>query len=335
MPKSAISVSDPRLRLYGRWDRRDPTRAVTVNTGSYLQARFRGRGLAVRFDLSRNRAPIPNVAWQLDGGDWREAEIAAELPLAEGLYARDHTLMLMVRGLDEHQSRWSAPLVASVTLLGLSLTEGARLLDPPAEPGLRLEFLGDSITEGVLSHPERPGKTAWTWRTDGRAGYACQTALALGAQWRQCGFGRLGVLIEGNGGVPPAARSFPWFYAGAPRDDWQPHLVCVNQGTNDRSQPSGKFAHAYGEYLRVIRKGYPDAIIAAMRPFGGAHEEDILSEVVARNAAGDRTVYYIDTTDWLEPGDYADGVHPHAGGHARAAGSLVHELRRLLRAHGQ
>ena len=222
MPKSAISVSDPRLRLYGRWDRRDPTRAVTVNTGSYLQARFRGRGLAARFDLSRNRAPIPNVAWQLDGGDWREAEIAAELPLAEGLYARDHTLMLMVRGLDEHQSRWSAPLVASVTLLGLSLTEGARLLDPPAASGLRLEFLGDSITEGVLSHPERPGKTAWTWRTDGRAGYACQTALALGAQWRQCGFGRLGVLIEGNGGVPPAARSFPWFYAGAPRDDWQP-----------------------------------------------------------------------------------------------------------------
>jgi hypothetical protein len=47
---------------------------------------------------------------------------------------------------------------------------------------------------------------------------------------RQVGFGRQGLLI---GGVPTANDVFNFIYEGVPRDEWQPDLVTINQGTND------------------------------------------------------------------------------------------------------
>lgn len=325
----SVTTSDAQIRFYGRWDRREPGRALTVNSGSYLVASFQGKGAIARFDVSANRAPFPTLAWSVDEGEWQEAEVAPTVKVAGGLKPGAHTLMLMVRDLDEHQSRWSPPLVASVTFQGLDLPDG-RLTAPPPEPKLRLEFLGDSITEGVLIHPVRPGKETWPWRGDGRLAYACQTALRLGAQWRQAGFGRLGVTIEGNGGVPPAPESFNRFRAGCPRDGWQPDLVVINQGTNDGGRPAEVFRPAYARYLEVVRQGYPRAWIAAMRPFGGYHAEDILAEVTARQAAGDRRVFYVDTTGWLGPADFTDGVHPNAQGSVKAADRLAEVLRARL-----
>ncbi len=326
-PSQRTSSATAAPRFHGRWDLRAPGRAVTVNSGSYLVARFDGSGITATFDTSRNRAPFPTLAWRVDDGEWQEAEVAASVTLASGLKRGDHELMLMVRDLDEHQPRWSEPLTASVTFLGLT---GARLLPPPAEPKLKMEFLGDSITEGVVVHPPRPGKESWPWRGDGRLAYSAQTALRLGAQWRQVGFGRLGVTIEGNGGVPPSAESLNWFHAGVPRDSWQPDIVVVNQGTNDGRRTAEEFRPAYRHYLEQIRKAYPNAWIAALRPFGGYHAENVLSEVTARNAAGDRRLFFVDTTGWLGREDYTDGVHPNVQGGAKAADRLSAALRQRL-----
>lgn len=294
-----------------------------------MAARFDGTAITARFDTSANRAPFPTLTWRIDAGEWQEAEVAPLVKLAEGLKPGAHEVVLMTRDLDEHQSRWSPPLVASLTFLGFTLPDG-KLLPPPPEPKLKVEFLGDSITEGVLVHGVRPGKETWPWRGDGRLAYSCQTALRLGAQWRQCGFGRLGVTVEGNGGVPVAPDSFNWFYKDCPRDNWQPDLVVVNQGTNDGGRPSEQFRPAYARYLKVIREAYPNARIAAMRPFNGAHADDILGEVVVRQGLGDRKISYVDTTGWLGPGDYTDGVHPNVAGGAKAADRLAEALRKRL-----
>ena len=254
---AALAAIDPQIQLYGRWDRRDADRAITVNSGSHIVARFEGAGASARFDVSKNKAPFPTLAWRIDDQPWQEAEVAATLELARGLEKGPHSLVLFVRDLDEHQPRWSPPLSASVTFLGLDLPEG-KLLDPPAEPKLKIEFLGDSITEGVRVHNSEPGKTTWPWQGDGRVAYPTQTAERLGAQWRQCGFGRLGVLIPGNGGVPVAADSFNFFYQDCPRDAWQPDVVVINQGTNDggarRSVSSLLMANCWTWCARPIRR---------------------------------------------------------------------------------
>ncbi len=325
LPSHAAAEDD--VRFYGRWDRRKPDRAVTVNGGSYIVARFDGRSVTARFDMSRNQAPVPTIAWRIDDDIvWRESEIAASVELAKDLKPGRHTILLVARGLDEHQPRWAEPLTASITFLGYDLP-GGKLVEPPADPKLKIEFLGDSITEGVRVHSPERGRDTWPWQTDGLLAYPSQTALKLGAQWRQVGFGAVGVTRAGSGGVPPAPDSFDWFYEGCPRDAWQADVVVINHGTNDHAAPSDTFRPAYARYLGLIRQAYPDAKILALRPFCGFHADDIKAEVVARAQAGDTGVVYVDTTGWLEPADFTDGAHPNVGAGPKVAEKLAAAIR--------
>jgi hypothetical protein len=297
------------LRLFGRWDLRQPGRALTVNTGSYILARFNGPAVNARFDLSLNKPDIPTVAWRIDNGDWQVAQINPLLKLADGLAAGPHTLWLMVRGIDEHENRWTDPLIGSVTFLGLDLPGGQLMapLDEWDHPKLKIEFLGDSITEGVLVQPPRPGLDPWKTATDALDSHACQTAMSLGAMWRQVGFGATGLVHKGSGGAPGALTTLNFFHDGCPRDDWQPDLVVVNQGSNDRRMPPEQYHPLYVKYLQMIRAAYPQAKIAAVRPFNGAQQVAIKQSVDELQAAGDSKVFYIDTTGW-----YVGPLHPNA-----------------------
>lgn len=318
------------IRFYGRWDLREPDKAITVCSGSHIVAKFEGTAIRAAFNLAANEAPVPTIAWQIDDGEWQEAEIANTVQLGDNLAKGPHTITLMARGLDEHQSRWTPPLVASITFLGFDIKNG-QLMESEEEAKPKIEFLGDSITEGVLVHGDREGKTTWPWKTDGRLAYAAQTAMKLKAHWRQVGFGAQGVTHGGSGAVPSALETFNFVYQDCPRDDWQPDVVVVNQGTNDGGAAADVFRPAYKKYLALIREAYPKAKIACLRPFGGAQADNIKAEVKARNDAGDKDVVYIDTTDWLGKDDYTDGVHPNVAGGAKAAERLAKELAPLVK----
>jgi lysophospholipase L1-like esterase len=325
-------------RFFGRWDLRSAKRAVTVNSGSYVRARFSGASLCASFDVSVNQAhcvctaqgSLPTIAWRIDEGKWHEAELAATVKLADGLARGRHAVMLMVRGLDEHQSRWTPPLVASVTFTGFGLAKGGKLEEPLPrwrKPALSIEFLGDSITEGVVVQEGRAGVVegipfTWPWLADARLSYAGQTAMALGAEWRQVGFGATGLARAGSGGAPGALDSFNFFYAGCPRDAWQPEVVIVNQGTNEGSMPANEYQPLYARYLAMIRAAYPKAKIAALRPFCGAQEASIKAAVDACHAGGDSNVYYINTSGW-----YNGPLHPNVTGSAALAEKLAKALR--------
>jgi lysophospholipase L1-like esterase len=321
---AAEATLDSKLQFHGRWDRRQPDRAITVNGGGYVIAKFDGRSITARFDMTRNKPPVPTIAWRIDDDiEWRESEIAASVELEKDLKPGPHTIFLMARGLDEHQPRWAEPLTASITFQGVDFPTGGKLLDPPAEPKLKIEFLGDSITEGVRVHRNQPGRDTWPWQTDALLAWPSQTGLKLGASWRQVGFGAVGVTKGGSGGVPPAPDSFDWFYKDCPRDAWQPDVVVINHGTNDGGASSEKFRPAYARYLELIRKAYPNARILALRPFAGTHADDIKAEVTTRNTSGDGRVSFVDTRGWLAPADFTDRVHPNAGAGPKVADKLA------------
>jgi hypothetical protein len=222
-------------------------------------------------------------------------------------------------------------LVASVTFVGFEVTAGA--LDPTPRPVRpKVEFLGDSITEGQLVHvaSEVPQNTT-PWLSDARLDYACQTALALNVEWRQVGFGGQGIANMGIGGIPVCGDTFNFFYAGVPRDGWRADMVVVNQGTNDSGASSQIFRAGYAAYLRLIRAAYPNASIVALRPFNGAHAGDIEAEVTARAAGGDSKIFFVDTTGWINAStDTTDGLHPNAEGHMKVTALLVGELSKHL-----
>ena len=330
-PLHWINPADRRLQYRGRWWVQKE-RALAVNTGSQLQARFSGDWLALRFDASAYPHEPPELWVRLDMQPWQKMEVAPLIELAPDPPHFEHLLRMVFKGAREWDNRWTAPLQTAVVLTGIGLAEGGKLLDPPPRPALRIEFLGDSITEGVLLHRlDRPFPEAWPERADGRLGYAFQTGERLGADTRVVGFGRQGVTIEGNGGVPPAPDAFAWICEGVPRDDWQPHLVVINQGTNDGSVPPDGFRPAYDRYLSLVRADYPDAHIFALRPFNGAHADDIRAVVEHRGAAGDAHLQFVDTTGWLDPTiDTTDGVHPSAMGHRKAAERLEAVIRAVL-----
>jgi lysophospholipase L1-like esterase len=316
------------VHFYGRWDVRTD-RAITVNSGSHIGATFTGTAITARFDVSVNTtSSMPTLAWQIDQGDWKEADLAATVSLGTGLASGTHTVTLMARSMDENQSRWTPPLTSSTTFLGFTVTGGAvQSSARPVRP--KIEFLGDSITEGVNIWQSHNGQTRKGWKDDARVAYASQTAQMLGAEWRQVGFGYLGILKSGNGGVPKANDSFNWIYKDVPRDDWQADMVVINEGTNDSGAAAATFRPGYAQYLTTIRTAYPNAKLLAMRPFGGAQAASIKAEVDARNAAGDTRVFYVDTTGWLVSTDFSDGVHPNAQGSAKAAQALLAAINKI------
>jgi lysophospholipase L1-like esterase len=317
------------FQLYGRWDVTKAGKAVTVNSGSHVTATFHGSGVSAKFDITSNTGNRPTVSFKIDGGDWVEKEIGATLELATNLPVADHTVALFVRGMNENEARWTPPLVASTTFLGFEVA-GGNIVKTARPERMKIEFLGDSITEGVALHGQGPqGQTTPNWRTDGPRAYAALTALAMNAEWRQVGFGRQGLTIGGNGGVPKAQDALNWFYSGVPRDDWQPDLVVINQGTNDRGAGGQTFAPLYLSFLGVVRTAYPSAKIAALRPFVGDYGAEISAQVAARKAAGDANVFYVDTAGWTAQGDFTDGLHPNANGSVKISEKLVTALEAL------
>ena len=323
-----VPAGSTRIRFEGRWHLESSDGpAVTVNTGSLFRLRFTGESCRLLFDTRRDVPPEPHLWMRLDNDAWREISVIAEVDLtARG--TSPHTLQVIFKGADERQSRWDPPLEAHVTFVGLTLAPGGRLLDPPDEPSLSIEFLGDSITEGVFVNGTGEARPEVD---DARRTYAFQTGEALKAYFRIVGFGLIGITRPGNGGVPDALEAFPYAYGGQLKDRFQPRLCVINLGTNDAAADSALFSARYAAYLRLIRADYPEALLVCMRPFNGAHADDIRRTVQQRRADGDPRAFYVDTTAWIDPArDTIDGLHPNAAGHTRAAQRLTSALRALL-----
>ena len=331
----SIMADNSKIQYWGRWDLQNASSlgALTVNTGSTVLIRFEGTNLTLHFVTAQYTEQLPTLWLQVDEGDWRVLNPADAMKLSPtGLPAGTHTMRLVVKGFREWENRWESPLVGCVVFRGVTPEKDTKLADLPGRPKKLIEYLGDSITEGILVLPTGPregwSQENWPQYNDGRRTWAYQSALAVEAEPRIVGFGRLGLTINANGGVPPAIYSFPFIYSGVPIDSLpKPDVVVVNMGTNDARASAEGFAPLYRDYIQVIRKAYPAAWILCLRPFNGTHETEIRSAV---NKAGDERVRYVDTTGWIEADKHTtDGVHPNLEGNKVAGEKLAEILRGL------
>lgn len=319
---NVIKPNDPNIRFIGHWDKSNlADEAVTVNSGSRIICAFTGHTVRGLFGTKGITSPAEIYA-SIDGNAplvYRIDDTSINFT-SGSLRGKKHELEIDVKDVDEHPNRWIPPLESALVFQGLILDRGAKTLPLPPPSPLKMEFYGDSITQGVavLSPVYSPEGS------DATKDYAFFTALDFGAIHNQIGFGRQGIIREGNGNVPPAAESFGWNYQGSRADPaFVPEVVVVNQGTNDQQYPSERFQPAYKSYIEEIRKAYPNAWIFCLRTFGGFHEADIKSAV---ESIADPRVIYVDTTGWLEKSDYTDGLHPNVDGHAKAARKLVEAI---------
>jgi lysophospholipase L1-like esterase len=312
-----VPATDPHLGFEGHWGRVGSS-MITNNTGSELRFRFTGRTLTGLFDVSSVTIPA-SVYVSVDGGtptlysvDRDRIDFTPQ-PLAAGT----HTVEIAVKDVNENANRWVVPMQSGLVVTGLELDPGAHVR--PAAPlgPLALEFIGDSITQGV----DALCGTGGTQCVDGTKTYSYLTGKAFHADTAQVGFGRQGILVTGNGNVPTAPGTLGLNFQGSPENPhFHPDAIVVNQGTNDGIQGAGPFQPAYLAYLKQVRARYPHAWIFAMRPFQGYEADAIAQSVTDLN---DPRTVYVDTTGWLSSGDYTDGVHPSVAAHARAAELLT------------
>jgi lysophospholipase L1-like esterase len=199
---------------------------------------------------------------------------------------------------------------------GLVLDVNSRLRLTGRPGGPRLEFYGDSITQGVRSlssHSESEG-------ADGTTTYAYLTARAFGAMSYQVGFGSQGITKPGNGEVPGGVESFGWNFAGSPAERVEPSdVVVINLGVNDPTLEPEE----YSDYVTRVRAAYPETTIVALTPFSGKHAETIQAAV---KSLDDPNVVCIDSTGWITEDDCTDLVHPTVAGHTKIAAQLIPAL---------
>lgn len=327
-----IPYSHESVRLTGRW-KQYSDRAVTTAPGAYLEFAFAGDMAVARFDTLINDPSQLHLWVQLDGGDMVEAPIAPYLRVKARAVGQ-HVCRIVYKSSVEQTGRWYAPLTGAIRFLGVQTEKPVAL---PPDPRPIMEFIGDSITEGVLIDADyhagtRPAHSIdqlnRPYQDDSCATWAWLTAEALNYRPIVMGYGAVGATRAGQGDVPRAADSYPFFFDGAPLDETLPQadVIVINHGANDRSAAPERYRDGYARLLDAARARSPRAEVFAVSAFAGAQKETLEQLVADYNAANKCHVHFINASEWIAP----EPLHPLRDGHKTLAVHLAPLMRGIL-----
>ncbi len=220
----------------------------------------------------------------------------------------------------------------------------------------RIEFIGDSITCGYGVDDEVAEHHFSTTTEDVTRAYAWRTAELLGADWSMVSISGYGIIsgYTATGEAPVTAQQLPKFYeklgfsygtfrkkiAASVRWDFsafQPDVIVVNLGTNDDSytldDPERREAYraAYVDFLRVVRRNNPDALILCTLGIMGDRLYPMVVQAVTDYSAatGDTNIHCMKFDVQRAADGYVADWHPTAVTHEKAALKLAAEIRRL------
>ena len=316
-----IQFDQDSVRLTGRWAACGGAAAATA-PGAYLEAAFQGDIAVLHFDITYSAEPYPHVWISVDGGAFAEAPLDRYLRIRTP-QSGNHVVQVIYKGAVEMHHRWRQPLVGKIAFLGLEADAPGSL---PPDTRKTIEFVGDSITEGVLVDPGHRAHTEEQFdrpsEADVTARYAWLTAQALNLRPIMMGYGAVGATKSGCGGVPKAAEAYPYCFEGAPISHAADYIA-VNHGTNDQASGSDIFRKEYRKLLERILEKNPQARLAVITPFCGAFQEEVKETAAAVSLATGREILVVDTAGWLP----RNPIHPHRTGHRLAAARLIPILR--------
>ncbi len=316
-----FTKEDKSIRYVGRW-----YEGTATACGSFFEIYFKGDYIKLHFDCKYNRASAPHIWLCLDDGVMTESVTMPYLRLntPEG----EHKLTVIYKGAVEMQHRWYQPLEGKVSLVGYEADEA--LIAPKGTKKV-IEFVGDSITEGVqVDHENRitdedpqPNRA---FEDDSTATYAWRSAQALGLEPVIMGYGAVGVNVSGCGAVPKATEAYPYCFDGAPISH-HPDYVFINHGTNDHFSDKPTYEREYKRLIDIIFSHHPEATVICMKPFGSYHADSFPCVVEDYNRETGRKVHYIDTTGWNE----GMSTHPTREGHKILGEKMTEELKKIMR----
>ena len=264
-----IGVRDPEIRFTGRWNVGEKE-AVTTAPGAYIELAFGGEEVVLMFDTELNRHPYPHLWIMVDNGAAQETAVDRFIRI-NAPPGRKHYIKIIYKSAVEIQHRWYEPLEGKITFLGAQVSAKAEL---PRDDRKVIEFLGDSITEGVLIDEAcRIHKfDQWNrpYQDDAAATYAYLTAQKLGLRPIICGYGAVGILQAGCGSVPKAIDIYPFCYFNMPLPKTKKDYIVMNYGANDSQYSAEQYAYEYKRFIEFVRNEHPEAKIIVLSAFCGA-----------------------------------------------------------------
>ncbi len=319
-----IGVQDASVRFTGRWEIGEKA-ATTTAPGGMIEAAFTGTAAVLHFDTAANAHPYPHIWISVDGGAKIESVIDHVLRV-EAPEDGNHVVQVIYKSAVEEQHRWYTPLVGKIRFKGYE-AEGNGVL--PEDDRKIIEFIGDSITEGVLVDDynfEQYNQNNRPNQDDATGTYAYLTAMALGMKPVIMGYGAVGVTRSGQGSVPKAAESYPWNFQGSPAMPQNPDVIVINHGANDRRQPVELYISEYKNLLKVVRKVNPAAKMVVLSAFCGVYPVELKALVEQFNLENKDSVYFIDSAGWIPE----EPLHPLRDGHSILAKHLTEELKKIV-----
>ena len=346
---TVVSAADKHIQYTGRISFTNPARPAFNYPGTQIIAAFEGTSLKMiakpgsgYFMAQIDQAEPFKVSFM----EKRDSVVTLATALPEGR----HTVRLMyvIEGYEMYPEFW-----------GFVLDKGRSLVEAPALPSRKLEFIGNSITCGYGNEGTKPNE-GFDYATENHYySYASITARALDAQhWvvARSGIGAYRNYGEAKTGSPRSCMPVQYEYTGYAwnlklreeptflREKWdfnryQPDVVCINLGTNDLStQPYdvSLLKQGYQKLLKLVRDHNPKAkIVFLCGSMLGGKELEIakktLDEVTAEaNKAGDKEVYRFNFTPQNGDLGYGNDYHPSVWQHEKMAAELAAYLRALM-----
>lgn len=326
-----VSYRHESVRLTGRWDITNEKYAETTNTGAYIDFAFEGKMALVMFDITTNSTPLLHLWIQVDGGAMTETSIDSYIRIVAPDDGK-HVCRIIFKGSVEAYNRWYQPLQSKVSFIGF---EADKPLPIGKDERKSIEFVGDSITEGVLidvdycgdGEPASAiGQHCRIYQDDVCATYSWLTAEALDMIPICVGFGAVGVTKTGQGKVPKAPVSYPYNFDGSPMSRPEPDVVLINHGANDRRHTPEEYAENYTALLDLVRQHNPHAKIVSLSAFCGGHHDVLVDLIPEYNKKNNENIYFIDSTDWVP----VEPLHPLRDGHKIIAEHLIEELKKII-----
>lgn len=320
-----LDINSKSVRFTGRWDTSGAA-AVTTAPGGMIEIAFRGRAAVLKFNTDMNMQPYPHLWISVDNGAKTEVPVDRIIRI-EATSDGEHLIRVIYKSAVEIQHRWHHPLIGKLCFEGAE-ADGAGEL--PEDNRKIIEFIGDSITEGVLIDAfyqfEANDQFNRPVQDDSTATYAYLTAEALGMKPVIMGYGAVGVTHGGCGSVPKAAEAYPYNFEGSPAKPQGSDIIVINHGANDARNTSEEYTSEYTELLRLVRKINPNAKIVVLTAFCGVYPNELRAAVDKFNTENNDNVYFIDTAGWIPK----EPLHPLRDGHRIVSEKLTAELKKLF-----
>ena len=344
-----IPPSDSHIQYAGRISFANPERPAWNFPGIQIMAAFEGTSLRMLakpqsgyFMAQIDEAEPFKVAFRGE----RDSLVTLATALPEGRHFVH--LMYIIEGYEFFPEFW-----------GFVLDEGCHLVEAPAFPSRKIEFIGNSITCGYGNEGLNKFEH-FDYATENHYySYASIAARQLEAQhWvvARSGIGAyrnydgpktgnpescMPVQYEYTGYalLPELRQKFPFLAEKWDFSRYQPDVVCINLGTNDLSTNNydlNLLKQGYQKLLKMVRQHNPQSKIVFLTGSMLYNQEQqeaiqLLNEITAEaHAAGDKEVYRFDMTHIDGEAFYGNDWHPNIYQDEKMAGELTAYLRQLM-----